>query len=356
VAIRESVLMAVYHQMGNDSRNLIGEVTGFRGAIISPVNEIENDVRTMVDEYGSSSFEFIFDPQLYFPRRVDRGKLGTWNYFPKDFETADMSSEAWWTGLLGELGATAGRIGARAVCSPAHVGQSMFTNDYYEAMRGLADRLVETSDGLRVLETVIVRMGDLAAPNRAFEIASVVSNTSATGIYLVFLSELKPREELRDVDQLIGAMRLIHLLEGSGLPVLVGCSSSDVILWKAAGATSCATGKFGNLRRFTPGRFNEQEETGRVVPYWFEETLLAFIRMTDIVRIQHHGLAEVGANPFAAEILSQYASDPAKAWVGLGWRQYMHWFADVEQRLTLLQESDHRARGSVSVMTSGTPR
>ncbi len=35
-----------------------------------------------------------------------------------------------------------------------------------------------------------------------------------------------------------------------------------------------------------------------------------------------------------AAILAQMASDPDKAWVGVGWRQYMHWFADVEQRLT----------------------
>ncbi|HVZ32155.1 MAG TPA: hypothetical protein VG963_07010, partial [Polyangiaceae bacterium] len=131
-----------------------------------------------------------------------------------------------------------------------------------------------------------------------------------------------------------GAMKLIHVLEAAGLPVLVGCSSSDVVLWKAAGATSCATGKFANLRRFTPGRFNEQEEGGRLIAYWFEEPLLAFLRESDVTRVQAHGLAAAGTNPFAAAILAQMASDPGKAWVGLGWRQYMHWFADVEHRLT----------------------
>jgi hypothetical protein len=213
---------------------------------------------------------------------------------------------------------------------------SGFRGEYYEAMRVHADRLVEpsTQQGLRVLETVIARVDDLAAPNRALEIASVVSNTKAAGIYLVLLSDAKPRDELRDVDSLKGAMKLIQVLEASGLPVLVGCSSSDVLLWKAAGATSCATGKFANLRRFTPGRFNEQEEGGRLMAYWFEESLLSFLRASDIARIQGHGLVTTTTNPFGAAILSQLTSDPTKAWVGLGWRQYMHWFADLEQRLT----------------------
>jgi hypothetical protein len=321
--------------MGHDSKNLLGEVSGFGGAIISPVNEAEPDVRAMVETHGSSKFEFVFDPQLYFPRRVDRGQLSTWTYFPSDFDTADMTSEAWWSGVVANVAAAAGRVGAKVVCSPALIAASTFTNEYYEAMRGHADRLVESSlpQGLRVLETVIVRLDDLAAPNRALEISSVASNTKASGIYLVLLTDVRPRDELRDVEQLKGAMRLIHQLESSGLPVLVGCASSDVLLWKAAGATSCATGKFANLRRFTPGRFNEQEDGGRQVAYWFEEALLAFLRASDIPRVQEHGIATTTTNPFGDAILKQLSVDPAKAWVALGWRQYMYWFADVERRL-----------------------
>jgi hypothetical protein len=125
-------------------------------------------------------------------------------------------------------------------------------------------------------------------------------------------------------------MRLIRALESSRLPVLVACSSSDVVLWKAAGATSCATGKFANLRRFTVGRFSDQDEGGRQVAYWFEEPLLAFIRASDLARVQPHGMGQAGSNPAAQQILAQIAAEPEKAWVALGWRQYMHWFADVE--------------------------
>src|SRR5260221_8609887 len=132
--------MAAYHQMGHDSKNLLGEVSGFAGAIVSPVNEVEVDVAAMVEEHSSATFEFIFDPQMYYPHRVDRGQLATWSYFPKDFETADMTSEAWWAVVLDELANTARRVGARAVCSPAAAGK-MLSNEYYEASRLNADCL-----------------------------------------------------------------------------------------------------------------------------------------------------------------------------------------------------------------------
>jgi hypothetical protein len=48
-----------------------------------------------------------------------------------------------------------------------------------------------------------------------------------------------------------------------------------MILWKAAGATNCATGKFFNLRRFTISRFEEPDSSGGgQLGYWFEKALL----------------------------------------------------------------------------------
>ena len=32
-------------------------------------------------------------------------------------------------------------------------------------------------------------------------------------------------------------------------------------------------------------------------------------------------------------MVNQLKTDPKKAWVKLGWRQWMYWFADVERRI-----------------------
>jgi hypothetical protein len=138
---------------------------------------------------------------------------------------------------------------------------------------------------------------------------------------------------LSEPEELKGAMKLIAALEAAGQRVLVGFCSSELLLWKAAGATSCATGKFFNLRRFTLSRFMEPSGGGGQLPYFFEESLLAFLRQSDLIRIQQRGLlsAASNANPFTKTIFEYLPQ--GKAWVALGWRQFMYWFADVEERL-----------------------
>jgi hypothetical protein len=115
-------------------------------------------------------------------------------------------------------------------------------------------------------------------------------------------------------------MRLISALREAGLEVTVGFSSSDVLLWKAAGASNCATGKFFNLRRFTRTRFEEPRgQGGGQLPYWFEEALVAFLRQSDVQRIEQMNLTgfDSAPNPFGTQILAQFASAPEQAWLAL---------------------------------------
>ena len=139
-----------------------------------------------------------------------------------------------------------------------------------------------------------------------------------------------------EVEQLKGAMKLIALLETARMPVIVGFCSSDLVLWKAAGASHCATGKFFNLRRFTRARFDEPLQGGGQLPYWFEESLLAFVRESDILRIRPRGLIAqtLANNPFAVDIVRRLDDGQGVAWIALGWREYLYWFADFETRST----------------------
>ena len=60
----------------------------------------------------------MFDPQLYMPRS-NQGCLRDWAYFPKDVETADISSTAWWDGLNDAIAKTVAELNPTSVCSPA---------------------------------------------------------------------------------------------------------------------------------------------------------------------------------------------------------------------------------------------
>ena len=331
--------MSAYHQMGHDSENLLWAdgLSKYRGAILSPVNYGQGKIAAQVEwARGRGGFETVFDPQLYVPNS-ERGCLREWPYFPDDVDTADLASETWWEGLLDALVGVCTTIQPTAVCSPA-IMPGTYPDDYFDRMVGIGDNLCKrlANSGLRAVQTAVVGMPELAEPGRAMSIASILSRSRTNHIYLVLVSRAEPRRELIEVEEIKGAMRLISAMQAAGLEVTVGFSSSDVLLWKAAGASHCATGKFFNLRRFTRTRFEEPGGSGGgQLPYWFEESLMAFLRQSDVQRVIPMNLPrlEASTNPFGTQILEQMGAEPERAWLALAWRQFMFWFADVEDRL-----------------------
>lgn len=330
--------MSVYHQMGHDSINLVKDedLNQFRGAILSPVNYSQSQIINQIESMNSrENFEIIFDPQLYFPR-TERGYLQEWSYFPEDVDTAIIDEEPWWESVVDKVVSTCNTIKCHSACSPAFAPKN-YTSDYYLMMINIGNyfnnKLMETT--IEPIQTVLVGLKELTTDKAALRISSIISKTTANRVYLIFLSDVPPRREISETDELKSAMKLINLLEDSGISVLVGFSSTDFVLWKAAGATSCATGKFFNLRRFTSSRFEEPSGGGGQLPYWFEENLLGFLRESDLIRVFNNDLVNniYTSNPYSLKILESLEKNPEKAWLGLSWRQYMYGFADLERRI-----------------------
>jgi hypothetical protein len=328
--------MAVFHQMGHQSDNLLVEphLFRYRGAILSPVNYTEKEIlRTIGICREIGDFEIIFDPQLYFPR-TEREKLKKWDYFPDDVDTVDFSSLKWWTNLIAALARTAERIRPDIICSPVLEPRN-FDDEYFDLMLQVSSLLCDRvcPNGFDVYHTALVGTSELADYDRVMAIASIITRTQARGVYLILDSDIRPRLELSDPEELKGALKLINVIESNGIEVTVGFSSSDIILWKAAGASNCATGKFFNLRRFTPSRWDETEGGGGQLPYWFEENLLAFLRESDLIRVEKASLlSEVGINnPYTEDIFDSI--EQGMPWVGLSWRFYLYWFADIQDRI-----------------------
>jgi hypothetical protein len=331
--------MAVYHQIGHHSENLIREpfLDLFAGAILSPVNYSLAEIKGQLQEFSAREhFELIFDAQLYVPTS-QRGQLRSWPYFPSDFDTADLGADSWWDSLSDKLAKTVAELGKVTVCSPAVLPRT-YSDDYLQRCTRVGDSLREkvAATGQSVIQTAVVSLADLTDVDRPPRIASILSQSKADRIYLILLGATEPRRELGDSEELKGAMRLIHVLSECELQVIVGYSSSDILLWRHAGAAGCATGKFFNLRRFTPSRFEEPGGGGGQIPYWFEETFLAFLRASDLRRVQKAGLLSDASirNPYCAEILRLFAAESGEAWLREAWRQFMWWFADADRRIS----------------------
>lgn len=334
--------MAAYHQMGHDSENLLfePELTLFQGAILSPVNYEPSRAIAQIERVRTDlpdRFDLVLDPQLYLPAS-DRGKLRQWSYFPTDVDTADLTSLPWWHRVNTNLVRVGRELRLNAICSPAILPKAdSFTDSYYshvvEVGSDLQDQC-EPDSSVRVLQTAVVGLKELAVDSRLLEIASLLSNTKTDEIYLVFYCEATPRRELAASDQLSSAARLVAELKRTGLKILVGFCAADMLIWKAAGADSCATGKFFNLRRFSRSRFEDPMEGGQNIAYFFEEALLAFLREADVRRVRQRGSLSKAThrNPFAQRVLDKLDKQPGAAWVGDGWRQFLFWFADCEER------------------------
>lgn len=325
--------MSAFHQMGHDTKNLLDDAAldSFNGAILSPVNYTEDETRAQIGRHDT--LHFMFDPQLYFPQ-TNRGVLKQWtSYYPADVDTADQTSLSWFKSLVDNIVRVGTDLGVDSICSPAIVPR-IYSDDFFDVLVQVGSMLADVSDDFSPVQTLLVPLNDLADRQRAYTIASIMSRTKCRTIYLVFVTDLEPRRELADAAELTGAMLLIWLLEQADIRVIVGFSSSDIVLWKAAGATSCATGKFFNLRRFTKSRFDEPAGGGGQLPYWIEESLFAYLRETDVLRVRDEGLISDTSrrSPLHDPIFE--AIDRGEPWLALSWRHYMWWFADFEDRFT----------------------
>lgn len=330
--------MAVYHQMGHHSRNLLmdSNLSLYKGGVLSPVNEDEAQLQSIIEDLGSEDFEMIFDPQLYYPS-TERGKLPEWSYFPSDVDTADQSSLRWWRGIITRLVNTIQNLNPQAACTPAIVPR-VYSDEYYslnQRVTGLMQERLARYE-IETIQTLIVSLAELTERERSAEIASITTSGTVDRIFLVLISDTPPRLELQNTEEIQGAMRLIRFLTEAGIRVLVGYTSGDTLLWKFAGAQDCASGKFFNLRRFTPSRFMIPPEGGGQLPYWFEESMMAYLRESDLVRVRRANLLSPvsRANPSSIQILEQHDNSPETPWLGLSWRQYLYWFSDFERRFT----------------------
>lgn len=334
--------MSAYLQMGHDSENLVGQgQLDFAGVILSPVNRSESELAANLPKFRSAgNFDIVFDPQLYCPQ-IERGKLPEHSYFPSDFETADLSSQDWYRGIVRKLVAEGVSLGVDAICSPAILPKKA-SADYYARSRDIYLMLEQESrdSSIRPIMTICVALRDLADPNDSLRIASNITACNPAECYIVIEAETEPRRELYEEMNLFSLMVLVAALEKADCKAIVSHCSSDMILMKAAGASHCASGKFFNLRRFTRSRFDDpKDKGGKLLAYWFEQNLIGFLREADIARLRREGLsAFIGGgasnNFFGNQIMQQFINDPGEAWVALSWRQYLSWFIQTEAALS----------------------
>ncbi|TGK08999.1 hypothetical protein EHO60_13320 [Leptospira fletcheri] len=333
--------MKAFLQMGHHSENLVGEkgLSEFSGIILSPVNRLPDQLASDTADYIKKGYSVLLDPQLYFPA-TERQKLTEQPYFPDDMDTSDLSSLKWWKNLSDKLSSFCIEIGIKKTATPAPLTRNSSNDEYYSLISNIGASILEKSKGVEVYQTVIVHLPTIDNIERIYRIASLVSNSDYKGYYLVFLWDKDPRNEIDNETMLFYAMELIYSLANLEKEIIVSHSGTEMPLYIVAGASSCASGKFFNLRRFTSSRYEEPTEQsgGGQLPYWFEQGYMAFLRQTDYFRIKTSKLSSILGTGYSSNLWSkiieeQLVTDPEKAWLSHSWRHYLSWFSETHKYL-----------------------
>ena len=338
--------------MGHDTQNLVGEegLELFTGIILSPVNRDPEELKKDILKFKeiNEEYDIFLDPQFYMPK-IDRGELGNHPYFSKEIDSMDLSSFDWWKSVCDKLFEYGKELTVNTIASPVVIPSS-WNEEYYLHCNNVSNYLVEKSGDIQIYSTLLIPLTELSNPENIKEIASMVSVSRAIGYYIIFVSDKEPRRELSSASELLGAMHFIKLLRKTNKILCVGFCSTEFILYKAAGAHHCSSGKFFNLRRFTKSRFEEPSDGGGgQLPYWTEEGLLGFIRDADILRLEKSKFPDIlltgsSNNHWSNKILENLKSENPSAWVGHSWRQYLSWFCLMENKLDdegRLKNADH---------------
>jgi hypothetical protein len=333
--------MSAYLQMGHDTQNLVGSdgLELFTGIILSPLNRNSLSLKKDIPNFRSKGeFSIVFDPQLYYPH-TEKTTIQTHPYFPSDFDSADFTNHSWWQSIHSSIHDYIDELGVDIVASPT-IDPRTYNDDYYAfSVRNTNDFSNKRNKNLEsVWGTFLVNTNDLTDNNQLLRLASFVSQYETEGIYLLFKMDLVPRREIGDNTLITGILKFIKELCLIEKEIIVSFSSSDMLLFKAAGATHCATSKFFNLRRFTPSRYEEKNGRGGQLPYLFVESLLSFLRETDIIRLtdkDYKHLLNQGFsnNTWLEPILGKIYSPDDIAWLAESWRQYLAWFSSMENHL-----------------------
>lgn len=347
--------MSAYLQLGHESWSLMAdpELKDYQGIVLSPVNDTPEYVIERLNRLGDErgQLEIILDPQFYNPASA-KVKLAQWDFFPADFETALGGDMEWWAPRAQAVVDVAASMKLDAVCSPTRIPK-LFTSEYYSHAVAVADLTQEYAEkaGIQALATVIVRMKDLTQPGKALQIASILTRGACDRVYVIFLDDGAQREPFDDSEALPTAVHLIRLLSAQ-LRVHIAFCSHDQVLWKLAGAKDISTGKWMNVRRFSPSRWEEEEGGGRQVPYWNEGPLLTLLREQDVKRLDREGwfnTRDFTLNPSGTKILDIVRSGSGTPWQKLSWLQYLRWMSNAETLFSksgaaerFLERSDER--------------
>ena len=250
--------MDLYIQMGHGMQSMSEDLIsqwGEGSLILSPVNSTEDRTETFANKARKLGAKLLFDPQLYYPRKVHQ-KLVSYSYWPNGdpvgFENGLCASTVEALIKLNQKLATDSVI--LPSCWTTQIDNHWVS--FQAKVVAEAKKLVPTSS---LYHTIAVQSEVLMDETQVEEIISRASNWDVDGCYLV-CEHPSGGYFVENPIWLANLLMLVSGLKREQKKVVVGYANHQGLALACSKCDAIASGNFLNVRSFEPSRFEDPGE------------------------------------------------------------------------------------------------
>lgn len=292
----------VYHQIGFREKWNFDTYIKYKvgdGFILSPVNLDKEKIEKIPSNLKKKS---IFDPQCYFPSLTPKGKLLTYDYFPQnvisskncctqDFQIDDNSEiiaeKCFEFQDKNDFEYLVIPFNKYLFTSPSVMIDKNQEKFVFPFIREYKDKATDK----KLLLTIVLDEDHIKHEElRDYILNWITGIQEIEGVYLIFSTEGKSKQ-IKDSDFLLGALIFINELKQNGLKVIIGYTNTEALLYLVAMPDAVTIGSYENLRKFSSGRFVENDNMARApIARLYSDVLLNWIPSGIITILRENSL------------------------------------------------------------------
>lgn len=278
--------MELFIQMGHNMQSLALEHLDEFGdgtVIVSPMNILPSKIKTYTAKVHKKNGKVIIDPQLYYPRKLQK-KLAQYTYWPQDDFTLLESGQ--FDKVVQELSNLNKECNSDAFLLPSITAKKV-DDLWNKVQRMIIENAKQYEPDMRYIHTVALSSDVVNDETQIEKVISYVEEWDVEGVYIV----CEHPERYYLVDRPLWVSNIMSLVAGikrQQKKVIVGYASHQMLCMALAKCDAIASGNFLNLRWFQPEHFetiDEKQPSRRAVWYYCPQALSEYkIPFLDIAK------------------------------------------------------------------------
>jgi len=261
--------MELYLQLGYGMMDLSRQLIqrwGGGTVVLSPRDLTPKQMLGLSAQLIDLKGRLLIDPQFYLPR-ADHERLNSHDYWPNGYDTKGFSN-ANRERMLNKLSAINREAGADAIIVPGE--RAVEVNDLWINSQNAMLAAARNATDQPLIVTICLSSEAIRSSDQVNLIVEQAETQHAAGYYLVLEHPgndhfvVDPQWLANSLDLTVGLRRL-------GSKVIVGYANQQQLIMACAAGTAIASGNWGNVRSFFPGKFQQsyQEDVKKKAVWYY---------------------------------------------------------------------------------------